>query len=160
MTVKKSIFIAVWASVMLSACAASAAPNVWLRIVKGEHCLYVMDGKKTLEKFGAAVGRNRGNKQKAGDCRTPEGNFTVQRIQDAHTWSHDFKDGKGVIEKAYGPWFIRLKTGWNGIGIHGTHDPSSIGTNTTEGCIRLLNDNVDKLKRSYIRPGTKVVIEP
>ena len=145
---------------LFSAGSASAAPAVWLRIVKSEHALYVMDGKKTLEKFGVAIGKNHGDKQKAGDCRTPEGNFSVQRIQDAHTWTHDFKDGKGVIAGAYGPCFIRLKTGWNGIGIHGTHDPASIGTDATEGCIRLLNDNVAKLKSKYVRPGTKVVIEP
>lgn len=156
---KFSICITALLVLMFFACASYAAP-VWLRIVKSEHCLYVMDGGKTLEKFGVAVGKNVGNKQKTGDCRTPEGSFTVQRIQDARSWTHDFKDGKGAIAGAYGPCFIRLKTGWNGVGIHGTHDPSSIGTNATEGCIRLLNKNVDKLRKAYVRPGTKVVIEP
>ena len=60
---------------------------------------------------------------------------------------------------AYGPWFIRLKTGWNGIGIHGTHDPGSIGTDVTEGCIRLQNKDVEELKKQYIKVGLPVVIE-
>jgi lipoprotein-anchoring transpeptidase ErfK/SrfK len=63
-----------------------------------------------------------------------------------------------VIEKAYGPWFIRLKTGWKGIGIHGTHAPSSIGKNDTEGCIRLRNEELVELKNNQIKIGMPVVI--
>ena len=141
------------------ACALADNGKVWVKIVKHEHLLYVMNGKNVVAKYGVAVGRNSGQKQKSGDCRTPEGNFSVQSIQSAQGWSHDFHDGKGVIPNAYGPWFIRLKTGWSGIGIHGTHDPDSIGKNVTEGCIRLKNENLRTLKEKYIRVGVKVVIE-
>lgn len=109
-----------------------------------------------------ACGKNYGTKQKSGDMRTPEGLFAVQQIQKSHTWVHDFNDGKGVIEGAYGPWFIRLKTPFNGIGIHGTHAPESIGSRATEGCIRLQNDNLRRLQPLvsigmpvYIAPGKK-----
>ncbi len=138
--------------------AASSEAPLWLNIHKSEHMLYVMRGDKTVEKFPVATGRVSGNKQKSGDCRTPEGAFSVEQIQNASGWSHDFHDGKGVIAGAYGPWFIRLKTGWKGIGIHGTHDPSSIGHDVTEGCIRLLNKDVDRLKKEYVTVGMKVVI--
>lgn len=151
-------FFAALLITLLAPTLCGAADVVWLRIVKSEHALYVMKGETRIEKFGVAVGKNAGDKEKAGDCRTPEGEFSVQQVQDARAWTHDFKDGKGVIAGAYGPWFIRLKTGWRGIGIHGTHDPSSIGTNATEGCIRLKNADVEKLKRDYIKVGTKVVI--
>ncbi|MBR1487120.1 MAG: L,D-transpeptidase, partial [Synergistaceae bacterium] len=33
--------------------------------------------------------------------------------------------------------------------IHGTHDPNSIGTNVTEGCIRLNNADIAELKENY-----------
>ena len=69
-----------------------------------------------------------------------------------------FKDGKGTIKGAYGPWFIRLKTGWSGIGIHGTHDPGSIGQRATEGCVRLRNDHLELLVK-HVEPGLVVVIE-
>ena len=109
--------------------------------------------------FPIAVGKNYGNKKESGDFKTPEGEFTVQQIQDASTWGHDFKDGKGRIEGAYGNWFIRLKTPpHTGIGIHGTHDPNSIGTRATEGCIRLNNADLDKLK-PLVKLGMKVTIE-
>ena len=133
--------------------------GTWIKIQKNEHKLYVMKGSEVIKAYGIAVGRNPGQKERAGDCRTPEGNFTVQQIQNAGSWTHDFKDGKGAIKGAYGPWFIRLKTGWNGIGIHGTHDSESIGRDVTEGCIRLQNNDVEELKRQYIKVGLPVVIE-
>ena len=98
-----------------------------------------------LEEYPIACGRNYGNKKKRGDNRTPEGVFTVQQIQNASAWTHDFRDGKGEIKGAYGSHFIRLKTGFQGIGIHGTHAPESIGTRATEGCIRLKNEDLLKL---------------
>ena len=109
--------------------------------------------------FPVALGRNYGDKKVAGDMKTPEGTFEIQQIQPASAWSHDFKDGKGVIEHAYGDWFIRLATpGHRGIGIHGTHAPESIGTRATEGCIRLNNENLNLLK-PLVRIGMKVTIE-
>ena len=132
--------------------------GIWIKIQKHEHKLYVMKDSKIIKSYGIAVGKNPGQKERAGDSRTPEGNFTVQQIQSAGSWTHDFKDGKGVIKGAYGPWFIRLKTGWSGIGIHGTHDPESIGTDVTEGCIRLQNKDVEEIKKQYIKIGLPVVI--
>ena len=109
--------------------------------------------------FPIAVGKEPGNKKESGDNKTPEGEFEIQQIQDASSWGHDFKDGKGRIEGAYGNWFIRLKTPpHSGIGIHGTHDPNSIGTRATEGCIRLNNADLDKLQ-PLVRIGMKVTIE-
>ena len=109
--------------------------------------------------FPVAVGKNYGNKRESGDLKTPEGEFTIQQIQNASTWGHDFKDGKGRIEGAYGNWFIRLKTPpHTGIGIHGTHDPNSIGTRATEGCIRLRNEDLDKLQ-PLVKVDMKVTIE-
>lgn len=115
------------------------------------------EGKEVLS-FPVAVGRNKGNKQRVGDLRTPVGTFMVERIHDSSHWVHDFKDGKGPIKGAYGPWFIRLKTGWSGIGIHGTHDPGSIGQRATEGCVRLRNDHLELLVK-HVEPGLVVVIE-
>jgi len=80
---------------------------------------------------------------------------------------HDFKDGKGPIKGAYGPCFLGIYTGadrtkskrtWKGIGIHGTHDPSSIGKMVTEGCVRMLNKDIGELKK-YVKIGTLVSIK-
>jgi lipoprotein-anchoring transpeptidase ErfK/SrfK len=109
---------------------------------------------------GISCGKNYGNKRVIGDMKTPEGVFHVCDIQDASDWDHDFKDGKGRIQGAYGPVFIRLDVpGHKGIGIHGTHKPESIDTRDTEGCIRLENSEVIKLKE-LVYYGMVVVIIP
>ncbi len=105
-----------------------------------------------------ACGRRGGHKQAQGDMRTPEGAYYVTEICDARQWGHDFNDGLGYIEHAYGPWFFRLSFG-SGIGIHGTHAPQSMGLRATEGCIRLKNDDLERL-RPYIEVGTPVTILP
>jgi lipoprotein-anchoring transpeptidase ErfK/SrfK len=114
----------------------------WIRISKKNYRLYLYRGKKVDRSFGIAIGKNVGDKQRSGDNRTPEGIFSIQSIENAKSWTHDFRDGNGVIRGAYGPWFIRLKTRWRGIGIHGTHAPDSIGTMVSEGCIRMQNGDL------------------
>ncbi len=123
--------------------------------------LYVIScDSDTLLDVPVGCGLNYGNKSRVNDKKTPEGTFSVCQIQDSSTWIHDFKDGYGVRKGAYGPWFIRLQVpGFTGIGIHGTCIPSSIGTRCSEGCIRLHNADLEKLK-SYINVGTKCTILP
>lgn len=121
--------------------------------------VYRADGS-VQARFGVCTGKGYGNKRRRGDMKTPEGVFSIQQIQDASSWTHDFGDGLGVIEGAYGPWFLRLRTpGHSGIGIHGTHKPASIGTRDSEGCIRLANENIDSLRR-MVTVGETVIITP
>lgn len=129
-------------------------------ISKESMTLNLYDSKGGLiYSFPVAVGKALGNKEKIGDNKTPEGEFSIQQIQSASSWEHDFGDGKGSIKGAYGNWFIRLKTPpHTGIGIHGTHDPNSIGTRASEGCIRLNNADLDKLK-PLVKVGMPVIIE-
>ncbi|MGN0036764.1 MAG: L,D-transpeptidase [Bacteroidaceae bacterium] len=130
-------------------------------ISKQDMRLHLIDYKgDTLFCAPVAVGKAYGNKQKQGDMRTPEGVFQVVDIQNASRWKHDFHDGKGEIEGAYGNYFIRLNVpGHKGIGIHGTHAPESIGSRATEGCIRLKNDDLERLV-GLIYPPLTVVVTP
>lgn len=121
--------------------------------------VYNYKGKKIAD-YPVAIAKNYGNKETKGDMRTPEGIFRISDIENSDDWGHDFKDGKGKIVGAYGPFFIRLLTpGHSGIGIHGTHDSNSIGTRATEGCIRLKNSDLEKLVKQ-VRVGDVVVITP
>lgn len=137
-----------------------------LVIAKHDFKIYLKQGNKIIKKYPIAVGKYYGDKQKEGDCRTPEGEFFVNKIENSRNWVHDFKDGKGPIKGAYGPWFFGLYTGadrtvikksWKGIGIHGTHDPSSIGKMVSEGCIRMRNEDIEELRR-FVKIGTSVSI--
>lgn len=135
--------------------------STFLIISKEELTLKVFDFKGRIRAdYPVSVGKNFGNKQKVGDLKTPEGVFHVSDIENSQHWQHDFGDGNGVIEGAYGPYFIRLRTpGHAGIGIHGTHDDSSIGTRATEGCIRLRNEDLVKLLK-YLKVNSVVIIIP
>lgn len=121
--------------------------------------LYDYTGSE-VNSYGISCGKNLGNKGVIGDLKTPEGIFHITEIEEASSWGHDFKDGKGRIEGAYGPWFLRLEVpGHKGIGIHGTHKPESIGTRDTEGCIRLKNEDIADLK-TKVNIGMVVIVLP
>ncbi|MFP4481763.1 MAG: L,D-transpeptidase [Thermovirgaceae bacterium] len=135
------------------------ADSNWILIDKSRFSLVQYRGVCEIARFDVALGKKPGNKQRVGDMRTPEGVFRVVSIHDSKHWVHDFGDGKGPVEGAYGPWFIRLETGWKGIGIHGTHDPASIGTRASEGCIRMKNEKLLQIV-DEMSPGTVVVIKP
>lgn len=106
--------------------------------------------------FPISLGKNYGDKQELGDFKTPEGDFAITQIQRASHWMYN--NGKESVKGYYGNWFIRLNTRYNGIGIHGTHEPERIGERTTEGCIRLNNYHLDSL-RTMIDVGMPVRIE-
>jgi lipoprotein-anchoring transpeptidase ErfK/SrfK len=130
-------------------------------ISKENMTLSVYDFKgKINASYPVATSKNFGNKEKVGDMKTPEGVFNIADIQKSGNWKHDFGDGMGAVEGAYGPYFIRLRTpGHTGIGIHGTHDDTTIGSRVTEGCIRLRNEDLEKLVK-YLRINNVVIIMP
>ncbi len=117
-----------------------------------------------LAEYPCCLSKNKGNKQRKGDMRTPESPagkpFKITQIQDASTWRHDFKDGRGNI-KAYGHWFLRLLTpGHSGIGIHGsTNNENSVPGRASEGCIRLRDTDIITLKEKYAYVGMPVIIK-
>lgn len=114
----------------------------------------------TLFSCRICCGAEFGNKELRDDKKTPEGTFTIIEIVNAKKWMHDFGDGYGMRKGAYGNYFFRLNAnGFCSIGIHGTCLPESIGTRSSEGCIRLRNHDLERL-RKYIFKGMIVVIEP
>ena len=130
-------------------------------IDKQDFTLNLIDEKgNSIVEYGIACAINYGNKEKKGDHKTPEGTFKINQLLNAKGLSHDFKDGKGPIKDAYGPWFLRLNVpGFIDIGIHGTPFPESIGSRATEGCIRLKNEDILDLK-PRVKVGTTVIILP
>jgi lipoprotein-anchoring transpeptidase ErfK/SrfK len=122
--------------------------------------LYVVNEKgDTIFQRPIACGENLGNKTMIGDKKTPEGEFKIRKMYDATSWKHDFGDGKGMRLGAYGPLFFRLNVpGFNDIGIHGTIFPESIGTRSSEGCIRMKNEDIKALY-PYCYIGMPVTIE-
>jgi len=46
---------------------------------------------------------------------------------------------------AFGTRWMKINVPWGGYGIHGTDNPSSIGTAASHGCIRMYNEDVNEL---------------
>lgn len=132
--------------------------QTWVRIDKTRMTLSLLQDGDTLMCVPISCGRGLGPKQKEGDMCTPEGTYRIVSFTDSKAWGHDFKDGLGYIREAYGPWFIRLSAG-HGIGIHGTHAPETMGLRASEGCIRLRNEDLLRLK-PQLRKGMTVEILP
>ena len=121
-------------------------------------------GDTTLvARYPVCMSRNKGQKTRSGDMKTPESEpgkpFTIEQIQDASTWVHDFGDGRGSIA-AYGHWFMRLTTPFSGVGIHGsTGNEDKMPGRDSEGCIRLRDADLDHLHDHYARVGMAVTIK-
>ncbi len=77
--------------------------------------------------------------------RTPEGDFKItERIAQPTWWR---QDGRAI---PYGTTNNVLGTHWlsidvPGYGLHGTWEPESIGYQSSAGCVRLLNEDIEEL---------------
>jgi hypothetical protein len=135
--------------------------SAFIIISKNDMMLYLYNFKgDILQKSKIACGKSYGIKSIVGDNKTPEGIFRISSISESSKWTHDFKDGNGEVDGAYGPYFIRLNVpGQKGIGIHGTHLPSTIGKRASDGCVRMLNNDLIKLVK-HIKISSIVIITP
>lgn len=117
-----------------------------------------------VARYPVCLSRNKGQKQRPGDHRTPESApgkpFKITQIVDASKWKHDFGDGRGSI-LSYGHWFLRLSTPpHKGIGIHGsTNNEHTVPGRDSEGCIRLLDADIIHFKENYARLQMPVIIK-
>ena len=95
------------------------------------------------------------------DDRTPTGEFFVRsKLHDP-----DWTPGSGKVIPAGDPRNI-LGSRWigfdettevTGIGIHGTTEPETVGTECSAGCVRMINEDVEELT-SLTPRGTRVRI--
>ncbi len=142
--------------------------NCFILMSKKDFYLYVYEaqGRDTVlvARYDACFSLKKGQKVRKGDMKTPhctfKNPFKITQIVDASKWKHDFGDGRGQI-LSYGHWFMRLQTpGSKGIGIHGsTNNRESVPGRASEGCIRLLDEDIIDLYKNFAFVGMKVVIK-
>jgi murein L,D-transpeptidase YafK len=111
---------------------------------------------KVVAEYFSATGENFGIKEISGDAKTPEGIYFITQI---------FIDDEITIfgNKAFHldyPNFFDLAAGrdGNGIYIHGTN--KELEPNSTNGCITLINSDLDRLEQYLNQVVTPVVIVP
>ncbi len=119
-----------------------------IRIDTDAHRLQVFDGPTPVIDTAIAVG--------TGETPTPHGSFYLTELLVP-------PDGNGPYgTHAYGlSGFSETLDSFNGgdgvIGIHGTNDPGSLGTDVSHGCIRVANDVIDEMA-TFLPLGTPVEI--
>ncbi len=128
-----------------------------VRIEKHRHALALMYEGTVAREYAIACGK---------DNKTPEGSFEIASKLLTPDWTMtDPATGRKIVVP-YGDPRNVLGVRWMGFnapyasfGIHGTTAPESIGTDASEGCIRMLNKDVEELY-SIIPHGTKIEILP
>jgi len=116
-------------------------------IDKSQNSLILKSDNEVLKVYRVATGKNNS---------TPVGNFKIVDKLENPTW---FKSGAIVPpnspENALGTRWLGFDI--PGYGIHGTIDSQSIGQQTTEGCVRMLNEDVEGLY-TILPVGAQVTI--
>ncbi len=105
-----------------------------VRVELGAHRMQVFEGPEKIFDEPIGVG--------TGETPTPGGLFYIRSLI-------------ASTNPVYGPYayglsgFSEVHDSFNGgpgdIGIHGTDDPSAVGTDVSNGCIRLTNDAISRL---------------
>jgi len=114
--------------------------------------LYYLHGGEVVLACPVAIGR-------VGNETTP-GRYSVGEKSEEPSW---FPTGQPVVpygdpENPLGTRWIGLD-GSQGLGIHGTWEPDTIGSMASDGCIRLLNEQVEELFEVIPR-GSEVEVRP
>lgn len=146
--------------------------GIWLKVDKGANTTYLMRGERVLQEFPCATGRDRNRLDRGDDGKsdfTPEGWHTITRLEPKPDWNpsarireeYDLPSSgpilPGVPENALGEYWMSLSCG-NGIGLHGTNDPTRIGKYVTHGCVSFLNEDILVIAE-HVKLGTPVFIK-
>ncbi len=115
---------------------------------KSQNLLLLKSNEEVFKTYVVSTGLNNSS---------PVGNFKITNKLMNPTW---FK--AGAVVSAGSPENI-LGTRWMGFdlagyGIHGTTEPQSLGRQVTQGCVRMLNAEVEEIY-TIIPIGTEVTIE-
>ncbi len=129
-----------------------------IRISKSQYTMRLFDAERLIMVYRIGIGKQN---------RTPEGSFIIKsggKQKDPTWWYRGRKIPPDDPENPLGTrWMALAGTDDNtvtlrGYGIHGTKERDSIGKQSSNGCIRMLNEQVEELY-DIVPEGTPVVIE-
>jgi lipoprotein-anchoring transpeptidase ErfK/SrfK len=127
----------------------------WVLVDKSDFLLYVMVAPGIATMFPIGIGR---------DDRTPEGEFRISGKSENPNW----RDPRSGRLYRFGEPGHLIGTRWLGFadakgpthfGIHGTIAPDSIGKAQSDGCVRLRNEDVERLYE-LMPEGARVFVRP
>lgn len=142
----------------------SGYPRGTIVIDTSNHFLYLVEGLGTARRYGIAVGKDGlqyKGQVKVGDKQEWPRWIPTKEMQEREPKKYgQYKDGmSGGGENPLGARAIYLYDGKKDthLRIHGTIAPQTIGTNSSNGCFRMVNEHVIDLYRR-VKVGTSVVV--
>lgn len=123
-------------------------PKDGIYIDKSENILQLYKDGKLVVEYPCCTGK---------DGDTPEGVYEINSKVVDPTW---YWEGKAIPpgpDNGLGTRFLGINK--PSYGIHGTNEPDSIGYSLSHGCVRMHNEDVEKLYE-MVDIGTAVVIGP
>ena len=116
---------------------------------KSQNTLILKSNERVIKSYKVSTGK---------DNFTPVGTFTIVNKLIDPVW---YKEGAIIPpdspENILGSRWLGFAEPFRSYGIHGTIDPESIGKHVTEGCVRMLNKDVEELF-AILPLGTEVMI--
>jgi len=118
-----------------------------LVVDKSQNTLILKSDEEVIKTYTVSTGINNS---------TPVGNFKILNKLINPTW---FKTGRvvapGTPDNILGSRWLGFDL--SGYGIHGTTDPTNLGKQITQGCVRMLNSDIEELY-DIIPIGTEITI--
>jgi lipoprotein-anchoring transpeptidase ErfK/SrfK len=127
----------------------------YLTLDRGSYTLRLFENLKLVKTYTVAVGQE--------GLETPEGLYAIQEKEENPTWHVPESSwagslaGQDIPPGPSNPIKARWMAIYEGAGIHGTEETSSLGTAASHGCVRMAIPDVEELY-DRVEVGTPIYI--
>lgn len=127
----------------------------YLTLDRGSYTLRLFENLKLAKTYTVAVGQE--------GLETPEGLYEIEAMEENPTWNVPESDwagslaGQSIPPGPSNPIKARWMAIFEGAGIHGTEETSSLGTAASHGCVRMSIPDVEELY-DRVEVGTPIFI--
>jgi lipoprotein-anchoring transpeptidase ErfK/SrfK len=127
----------------------------YLTLDRGSYTLRLWEDLKLAKTYTVAVGQE--------GLETPEGLYAIEAMEENPTWNVPESDwagslaGQSIPPGPSNPIKARWMAIYEGAGIHGTEETSSLGSAASHGCVRMAIPDVEELY-DRVELGTPIYI--
>ncbi len=127
----------------------------YLTLDRGSYTLRLFEDLKLARTYTVAVGQE--------GLETPEGLYEIEAMEENPVWNVPESDwagslaGQSIPPGPSNPIKARWMAIYEGAGIHGTEETSSLGTAASHGCVRMAIPDVEELY-DRVEVGTPIFI--
>ena len=131
---------------------ANVANNSQLVVDLSDRRSYVYRDERLIASYPVAIGKE--------GWQTPTGSFKVLQMRKNPVWRHPLTGEvvrRGVNNPLGSRWIGFWSDGRSQIGFHGTNDKQLVGQAVSHGCLRMENQDIEKIYEK-VAVGTPVIV--